>query len=134
MGLEDDKWTPLYKVKIAGVNGPYGCVKMCFCADIANIALVTETGEFILKRWTTGINDETSKTVVDDKGGKEDRREIADIVLKGHAMTCRTVQMSPHFSDIFLTVGDWTFRIWKHSLSEPLFVSTAAGTYLSCGA
>jgi len=134
MGLEEDKWTPLLKVKLEGLNGPYGCVKMCYCAEITNIALVTETGYFILKKWTTSFKDETSKVVVEEKADSDERRATKDIVLKGHDMTCRTVQMSPHFPDIFLTVGDWTFRIWKHSLSEPLFVSTAAATYLSCGA
>jgi len=134
MGLEEDKWTPYYKINMGGLKGPYGCVKMCYCDEINNIALVTETGYFILKRWATSLTDETSKTAGDEKGGKDERQENKDIVLKGHAMTCRTVQMSPHFPDIFLTIGDWTFRIWKYSLTEPLFVSTAASTYLSCGA
>jgi len=134
MALLEDKWVPFFKVKTNGISGPYGCVKMCFCAEITKLAMVTETGFFILKKWSSKLVDETSKIAGDEKSGKEEQGEPRDIVLKGHSMTCRTVQMSPHFPDIFLTVGDWTFRIWKQDLAEPLFASTATSSYLSCGA
>jgi hypothetical protein len=33
------------------------------------------------------------------------------------------VERCPHFPDIFLTVGDWSFIIWQENFEEPLFVS-----------
>lgn len=34
-----------------------------------------------------------------------------------------SVQESPFMEGVFLTVGDWTFSIWKEGVSEPLFQS-----------
>lgn len=44
-------------------------------------------------------------------------------------MCCR----NPFFPKFFLSVGDWTWRVWNEDLRSPLLVSPYAGAYLSCG-
>jgi dynein intermediate chain 2 len=43
--------------------------------------------------------------------------------------TCR----NPFFPKYFLSVGDWTWRVWNEDLRSPLLVSPYAGAYLSSG-
>lgn len=43
------------------------------------------------------------------------------------------IQRSPFFEDTLLTVGDWTFKIWKEGHSMPIFSSGCADQYLSAG-
>ena len=43
------------------------------------------------------------------------------------------IQRSPFFDDTLLTVGDWTFKIWKEGHTEPIFKSGYAGAYLTGG-
>ena len=40
---------------------------------------------------------------------------------------------NPFFPKYFLSVGDWTWRVWNEDLRSPLLVSPYAGAYLSCG-
>ena len=44
-----------------------------------------------------------------------------------------SLERSPFFEDMLLTVGDWSFQIWKEGGASPLFQSGYASEYYSCG-
>ena len=43
------------------------------------------------------------------------------------------LERSPFFEDMLLTVGDWSFCIWREGETTPLFQSGYAGEYYACG-
>jgi hypothetical protein len=42
-----------------------------------------------------------------------------------------SLQKSPFFSDMYMTVGDWNFRLWKVDNETPIFTSPNASTYIT---
>jgi len=44
------------------------------------------------------------------------------------------LQRSPFVERVHLSVGDWTFNIWKEGVDQPLFVSPFCQCMYSCGA
>jgi hypothetical protein len=45
----------------------------------------------------------------------------------------RSIERSPFFPDTLLSVGDWTFKLFKEGVKRPLFSSPSADTYLAGG-
>jgi len=45
-----------------------------------------------------------------------------EFALDAHDSTINTLQQSPFDKNIFLTVGGWTFSIWKNGLTVSSFV------------
>ena len=77
---------------------------------------VSEDGEFVTVTCTT-------------------RREVTRVRrLPGHYGPCTTLQRSPFVPNVHLSVGDWTFNLWKEGISSPLFVSPFASCFLTSGA
>ena len=56
----------------------------------------------------------------------------------GHYGPCTALERSPFVPDVYLSVGDWSFNLWKDGVSTPLFVAPFAGVgpnaRLTCGA
>jgi len=50
-----------------------------------------------------------------------------------HVLGIKTIQQSPHFQDLFLTVADWRFMLWWRGLKQPLFISPQSTAYVTCG-
>jgi hypothetical protein len=59
-------------------------------------------------------------------------------VSLGHYGPCTALERSPFVPDVYLSVGDWSFNLWKDGVSTPLFVAPFAGVgpnaRLTCGA
>ena len=53
------------------------------------------------------------------------------IHLQDHPRPCVSLQKSPFFPDIYITVGDWNFRMWKVDRQTPIFTSPNSSTYLT---
>ena len=51
-----------------------------------------------------------------------------------HAGPARSIDRSPFFPDVLLSVGDWTFKLWKEGEKNPIFSSPSADAYLTAGA
>lgn len=45
----------------------------------------------------------------------------------------QALDRSPFFSDIVLTVGDWTFKVWKEGINSPIYSSPCSAAYLTTG-
>ena len=54
-------------------------------------------------------------------------------VNQDHFRPCVSLQRSPFFSDIYLSVGDWSFNIWCEGVEKPVFSSPFSEAYLTCG-
>lgn len=52
-------------------------------------------------------------------------------MTSGHHLGIKSVEMSPHFADMALTVGDWRFCLWRGG--RPIFESPYSSSYLCCG-
>jgi hypothetical protein len=48
-----------------------------------------------------------------------------------HCAHVRALQRSPAFDDVIMTVGDWTFKLWKEGTGRPIFESKCADAYLT---
>lgn len=46
---------------------------------------------------------------------------------------CGAARRNPFFPKYFMSVGDWTWRVWNEDLRSPLLVSPYAPAYLSGG-
>lgn len=88
-------------------------------SDGTTLVMVTEDGEVSVIDYACKSNDEKKNAVVK--------------CTKGHVGACTAVRRSPHFPDTYLTVGDWTFVIWKIDQKEPVFKSAPAAHHLTTG-
>ena len=59
--------------------------------------------------------------------------EYTKTTIDAHFGAISSLQRSPFFEDIVLSVGEWSFKIWKEGLSSPIFASASATTYLTMG-
>ncbi|CAM6093099.1 unnamed protein product [Calypogeia fissa] len=50
-----------------------------------------------------------------------------------HHGPVRALLCSPFFKTVLLSIGIWTFALWKDSVTEPIFVSRSAEGYLTTG-
>lgn len=48
-----------------------------------------------------------------------------------HCSHVRALHRSPVFDDVIMTVGDWTFKLWKEGTGRPIFESKCADAYLT---
>lgn len=54
-------------------------------------------------------------------------------ILECHNGPVRSLQRSPFFEDILLSVDIWTFALWKIGFKKPIFVSRSVEGYLTTG-
>lgn len=130
--LKDDeekypKWIPLFQISLIRPDNTELCPVRIFISDSSMFACATEDGELVVGDWGRGSGDD------DDKEKKTSRGSAVKTICKAHYLTCTSLHRSPHFPDIFLTVGDWSFHIWKLGFDEPLFSSPFAEEYLAAG-
>ena len=62
-----------------------------------------------------------------------DHPEFTKSVSSHHFGPVLAIQRSPFYDDILLTVGEWTFRIWKEGINSPIFTSHSADFTLNTG-
>lgn len=63
---------------------------------------------------------------------EEETLPFVQSVASGHFGACQTLQCSPFFPDIWLTVGDWRFNVWKDGVNEPIFSSPFQPCKVTC--
>jgi len=116
-------WSPIYKIGLTRgeVAGDLGACKFIF----GNIASTT-------KFYCTSLDGEVAYCDFEKPEG-ETHPEYTKMVSDSHSGQVVAVERSPFFPDIILSVGDWTFKIFKEGISTPLFSSHSADTYLVTG-
>lgn len=119
------KWVPLVTISL---NRPEasGLIQAQIIfhnqQETTNLIAATEDGELAVVDWAAKPVDDKVKAPTVVK------------VNKGHYQPVVAMQRSPFFQDVYLTVGDWTFSIWRLDLDVPLLTSACASDYLTCGA
>lgn len=53
-------------------------------------------------------------------------------VYRAHLSACHSLERNPFFSNVFLTVGDWRFHVWRTDVSEPLISSSFNHSCVRC--
>jgi len=119
------RWGPTYKLAIAqdGAKMNLSGKKFTFLTGDDNqtrMVVVTQAGQVAFGNFAMLPTDD----------GKV---EAVERFSKSHSLSCVAVEQSPHFPDIVLTVGDWSFSLWKKGCTEPLFTSACAPAYLTVG-
>uniref|UniRef100_A0A7S3YWR7 Uncharacterized protein n=2 Tax=Lotharella globosa TaxID=91324 RepID=A0A7S3YWR7_9EUKA len=123
------RWGPTFKLNLIqeGAKLSLAATRFAWMASETNkmrMSIVTEAGEVAFGNWAC---------MADAKGEGPPVRPI-ETLAKVHNQECVSVLQSPHFPDICMTVGDWTFSLWKEGCDEPLFTSSCADAYLTCAA
>lgn len=109
-------WVPMHSVKLMNdTGGDVACTSVCLKHGLSSELFVGSLSGLVLR---------ASFTVPADSGLNP---ELVKAYLPGHCAAVTTLQLSPFFEDLLLTVGDWSFAIWKEGLPEPLFQSPMKG-------
>ena len=66
------------------------------------------------------------------KKGGSGRRTVLSI-NQDHFRPCVSLEQSPFFPDIYLSVGDWSFNLWCEGVESPVFSSPFSEAYLMAG-
>ncbi|CAM9970326.1 unnamed protein product, partial [Laminaria digitata] len=118
----------------------------------------TEEGEILLADWRARVgttNNREEEGAGGGAGGNEDGGDVAPEFVKwvssDHTRPCVALDKSPFFPGVLLSVGDWSFQIWKVpystvngarssrfvafevGLRKPVFSSPMAANYLTTG-
>ncbi|KAK1896340.1 WD repeat-containing protein 63 [Dissostichus eleginoides] len=83
----------------------------------------TEDGEIIYTDW---------KLVKDDSGRQQSAKPLH--CFRNHHWLVNTIQRSPFYKDIILTMGSWNFAIWKEGVMEgPIVTSPSSEQVCTAG-
>jgi WD40 repeat protein len=119
---DDGTWLPIHRVNLTNVDGTGelgGCQLAIDKEGSSKFYCATEEGELVFADWRTYEGDEVSEHVLS--------------CAIAHFGPVHSLQRSPFFPDILLTVADWTFNIWKAGVQEPIISSPHANFYLRAG-
>jgi len=127
---KDPIWNPTYKLplKESSSNIPHGaCQISVTTAQGAKFICTTEAGAFLNAEWTKVKHEDEEETLE-----AAEEPTFVQSVSPGHFGSCKSLERSPFFPDIWLTVGDWRFCIWKEGVDQPIFSSPFQSTYVTC--
>ena len=128
---KDPIWNPLYKLplKEVGSNVAHGgCQVSVTTAHGAKFICTTESGAFLHAEWSK-LREEKQ---TDEVASQDADNPFVKYVSEGHFGPCQSLQRSPFFPDVWLTVGDWRFCLWKEGVKEPIFSSPFQSQYITC--
>ncbi|KAJ9521934.1 hypothetical protein QJQ45_024810, partial [Haematococcus lacustris] len=122
--LLDLVWKPLHCVHVISLIGmDFGGARLCFNYSSPErgslFFLASSDGEVAYADYV--------KPEHDDAG------DHTKYMLQAHVAPIVALERSPFFDDIILTVGDWSFQIWREGHQTPLFTSGCANDYYTCG-
>jgi len=123
-------WNPTFKFQLKSTSGEFhgGCqLSVVDTGDGAKFICTTESGELVQGMWKKMKGEEQASLEEDEGEGP-----FVQSVAPGHFGPCKTLQNSPFFPDIWLTVGDWRFSIWKEGVQQPIFSSPFQQCRVAC--
>eukprot|EP01038_Epipyxis_sp_PR26KG_P004926 gene4926-6893_t len=146
-------WGPIFKAHLKRLEG-VSELSLCKVCETVN----SKTSALSLSKGTNFSGDSRSQFLIateegdvifadlsarraevknDDEGDDEDgetTKEFVKWIAVDHARPCVSLQESPFFPQILLSVSDWNFHIWKSGEDKPLFTSPMSNSYLTSGA
>jgi len=117
-------WTPIYSVTLTRLEIAGDLAGVCFSFSFLD--------GLQPKMFATSMDGEVAYAEF-VKPPEIDHPEFTKMNSHYHYGPVIAIQRSPFFEDTLLTVGDWTFKIWKEGHSMPIFSSGCADQYLSAG-
>jgi len=69
------------------------------------------------------VGTEQGKIISCNRKGRTDAAKIAS-VFSGHWGPVYALQRHPNFTKTFLSVGDWTVRIWSEEMRDDCIIQT----------
>jgi WD40 repeat protein len=93
----------------------------------------TEDGEMVFAEWAPSTED--ADTEKKDGENAEVPKEGGSVswMARDHARPCTSLDRSPFFPELMLSVSDWSFNLWQAELQTPLFSSPLTPAQLTCG-
>ena len=150
--IEETMWTPIYSVAIGtqhkSVKGD-GLTNILLVMQSSVFIATTEEGQLVFGDWN-GVgqhSSNSSKVSTDSKGGenevvqetsvlerdeKSGKKQVIKSAYFDHVRPATTLQRSPFYDDIILSVGTQSFNIWKEGLVDPIFRSPNASCSIEC--
>jgi len=131
-------WTPIYRAHLKRMEG-VGELSICRAAystqsaTRSQVLLSTEEGDILGADLSCRKNEGGNKDDNDDEDGS-DSNDFVRWMAVDHSRPCVSLQISPFFPNIVLSVGDWKFHIWKIGEDRPLFISPMSSSYMTAGA
>ena len=128
---------PVFSVPLFGMESEAVALhRLCFSVDWPTHLLAGSlTGDIFqadLKKAEGGLTFLLLTHIVVSCTGS-DHPEITESVILAHAGAVVVLERSPFFDDIFLSVGGWTFKVWKDGHSSPLFHSPCSAHKYTSG-
>jgi len=129
-------------------SGPIFCNKICFTPLIGKACVGTELGEFcfvnfgklskelINERNTLLLADNEKSHLLDEQNKEGDEQLTHSLIetrlrlRKMHFADIKSLKLSPHFGDIYLSVSDWRFGIWFND--KLIFLSPYSAATICC--
>eukprot|EP00993_Chasmostoma_nieuportense_P003315 NODE_403_length_2289_cov_30.233580_g374_i0.p1 GENE.NODE_403_length_2289_cov_30.233580_g374_i0~~NODE_403_length_2289_cov_30.233580_g374_i0.p1 ORF type:complete len:744 (-),score=256.09 NODE_403_length_2289_cov_30.233580_g374_i0:56-2224(-) len=134
-------WIPLIKVQLTKVDGTGDIAGLRMHMESGSInpyllCATTEDGEFVVANW--GPQEDKKEQHVQIEYGQSDKEQKTPIksVSTGHFGPAESLQRHPqkeHLADYYLTVGDWSFKIWRLNTQQPIVVSPCGTAGMTCG-
>jgi dynein intermediate chain 3, axonemal len=137
-------WTPIFRAHLKRMEG-VGELSICraaYCAATtqplnlrSQILLSTEEGDILsadLSGKKSGTGSEAHTKEEEDDDGNETNDFVRWMAID-HSRPAVSLQISPFFNNIVLSVSDWNFHIWKIGEEKPLFTSPMSSSHLTAG-
>uniref|UniRef100_A0A7S2JAQ3 WD repeat-containing protein 63 n=1 Tax=Haptolina brevifila TaxID=156173 RepID=A0A7S2JAQ3_9EUKA len=120
-------WGPTAKMTVLNPDGGIELSPIHALLDVSDdvkgpvrLYTATEEGEFSMIELLDPSTENFSKGV--------------RTVIPAHTGPCVSLRRSPFVPQIYLSIGDWTFNLWKEGVGSPLFVSPFCNCLYTCGA
>ncbi|CAB1102561.1 unnamed protein product [Ectocarpus sp. CCAP 1310/34] len=151
-------WTPLFRLQLNRLEdvGELGLCRIVLDLGVAGDGVTSDSkaedgaeevdmrsqGEILLADWRARVGANSGRGGGDEEagGGGNERGDGGDVapefvkwVSSDHTRPCVALDKSPFFPGVLLSVGDWSFQIWKVGLRKPVFSSPMAANYLTTG-
>jgi dynein intermediate chain 3, axonemal len=136
-GDEETPWTPHFKLPLTKMGGVGELLlrKICLLGEESQSRFLcaTEEGELVDADWREANAGLVTKKGDGGEDGVSGESKNVNMICPDHFRPCVSLQQSPFFKDIFLSVGDWSFNIWKQGVSSPIFSSPFSTSYFTGG-
>jgi len=121
------EWTPSHECKMT--RGEVAGILQAVSLDFIDLAGGKSTF------WATGMAGEVAQCDFKMQEGDETvPMDASRTVSHFHEGPVRSIERSPFFPDVALSVGNWTFKLFKEGSQKPIFSAPTSDVYLSVGA
>ena len=143
-------WSPIYRAPLKRTEG-VGELSLCKVASTINLKsniangtslpgdnrshlmITTEEGDVMFADICASAKESGHANEEEDAKEEDVGRDYVKWLCKDHPRPAVGLQLSPFFPDILLSVGDWSFHLWRVGESKQLFSSPLTHTYITAG-